>query len=79
MNKFNPFSGLLLLFCLLESSPLLAQTTDNQPTMATLMRSNGKIYVVVAVLLVIFISIILYLFRLERKINRLEKQYPPSS
>ena len=79
MNKFNSFLGLLLFFGMSISTPLIAQTTNGQPTMATLMRSNGKIYVVVAVLLVIFISIILYLFRLERKINRLEKQNPSSS
>ena len=42
--------------------------------MADEMRSNGKIYVVVAVLLTIFAGIILYLVRLERKISRLEKE-----
>jgi len=38
------------------------------------MRSNGKIYVVVAVLVTIFIGIILYLIRLDRKISKLEKE-----
>jgi CcmD family protein len=37
------------------------------------MRGNGKIYVVVAVLVTIFIGIILYLIRLDRKITKLEK------
>jgi len=41
--------------------------------MADLMRSNGKIYVVIAVIIVIFIGIGLYLFRLDRKISELEK------
>ena len=42
--------------------------------MADVMRSNGKIYVVVAVLAVIFIGIILYLIRIDRKISKLEKR-----
>lgn len=42
--------------------------------MADAMRSNGKIYVVIAVLLVIFIGMILYLIRLDRKISKIEKE-----
>ena len=52
---------------------LVAQNA-NEPAMADLMRSNGKIYVVVAVIMVIFIGIVLYLFRLESKMDRLEKE-----
>ena len=44
-----------------------------QGEIATLMRSNGKIYVVVAVMLIILIGIAIYLFTLDRKISRLEK------
>src|SRR5687768_15834930 len=42
--------------------------------MADTMRQNGKIYVVVAVILTIFAGIIIYLIRLDRKISRLEKE-----
>ncbi|HET9056484.1 MAG TPA: hypothetical protein VFN30_06530 [Chitinophagaceae bacterium] len=35
--------------------------------------SNGKIYVVVAVLVTILAGLIIYLFNLDRKISRLEK------
>jgi CcmD family protein len=38
------------------------------------MRSNGKIYVVVTVVLIILIGLLLYLIRLDRKISRLEKE-----
>lgn len=41
--------------------------------MADAMKENGKIYVVIAVILTIFAGIILYLIRLERKISKLEK------
>lgn len=34
--------------------------------------SHGKIYVVVAILLIIFISIIVYLWRLDSKVKKLE-------
>jgi hypothetical protein len=54
------------------SSLLLAQ--DNSVEMADTMRKEGKIYVVVAVILTIFAGIILYLVRLDRKITRLEKE-----
>ncbi|TNE48353.1 MAG: CcmD family protein [Bacteroidetes bacterium] len=38
------------------------------------MRETGKINVVVAVILVIFLGIVWYLFRLERKLTKLEHQ-----
>jgi len=36
--------------------------------------SSGKIFVVVSVLLIIFLGIVLYLIRLERRVNKLEKK-----
>ena len=41
--------------------------------MADTMKSNGKIYVVIAVMLTILAGLVLYLFRLDRKISKLEK------
>ncbi len=49
-----------------------AQSQDVE--MADLLRSNGKIYVVVGVLLIIFIGLFLYLFSLDRKIRKLEEE-----
>ncbi|HLZ17876.1 MAG TPA: CcmD family protein [Cyclobacteriaceae bacterium] len=42
--------------------------------MADAMRSEGKIYVVVAIMLVIFLGLIAYLFYTDRKISNLEKR-----
>jgi CcmD family protein len=42
--------------------------------MADKMRADGKIYVVVAVLSIVFVGIILFLVRLERRLNKLEKE-----
>jgi CcmD family protein len=61
--------SLLLFVC---NTVLFAQ--DNNPGIANEMRSNGKIYVVVAVLTAIFIGIVLYLIRLDRKLSKLERE-----
>lgn len=50
-----------------------AQMDQKPVEMADAMRSNGKIYVVVAVLVTILAGIVIYLVRLERKIGQLEK------
>ena len=50
-----------------------AQEATDTVDMADTMRSNGKIYVVVAVILAIFAGIIIYLIRLDKKMTKLEK------
>ncbi len=47
---------------------------QNNTAMADTMRSNGRIYVVVAVMTTILLGLILYVFRLDRKISKLEKE-----
>ncbi|OJW53086.1 MAG: hypothetical protein BGO55_07480 [Sphingobacteriales bacterium 50-39] len=66
------FALLLLLFGFIG---LMAQTQpDSQHVeMADQLRANGKIYVVVVVLIVILLGLILYVVRLDKKITRLEK------
>ena len=71
---------------LLSSFSLFAQNPDSsasatmqQPDgveMADMLRSNGKIYVVVAVLLIILTGLIIFLIRIDRKVSRLEKRNP---
>jgi hypothetical protein len=48
-------------------------TQHEKPQMAELMRSNGKIYVVVTVLLIILAGIFIYLIQLDRRMSRMEK------
>jgi len=65
---------LLTLFCLLTFQ-CMAQDVDIQKKYTAFdMRSNGKIYVVVTVVLIILFGLLLYLFRLDRKISRIEKE-----
>ena len=63
----------ILLSALFQLFILNAVAQDSSAEMADTFRSNGKIYVVVAVILTILAGIILYLIRLDRKISRLEK------
>lgn len=42
--------------------------------MADVMRSNGKIYVVVGIILIVLVGLIAYLFALDRKITRIENK-----
>ncbi len=62
-------------FCslLLASLFSFGQETD-KIDMAEAMRSNGKIYVVVAVVAIIFIGLIIFLITIDRKVKKLEKQ-----
>ena len=41
--------------------------------MADAMRSNGKIYVVVVISLIILFSLFLYLYRIEKQIKSIKK------
>lgn len=61
------------LFCMITSFVQAQDTLNNEAEMADLMRSNGKIYVVIAVMLTILFGLIFYLVRLDKKITRLEK------
>lgn len=71
MNKLRYF--LFALLFLLMNMCVLAQE-DKPVTMADTMRSNGRIYVVIAVILTILVGLVLYVVRLDKKISRLEKE-----
>jgi hypothetical protein len=55
-------------------SPVLLQAQEPKQGLDHTMRSNGRIYVVVAVILVILAGLILYMVRIDRKIRKMEKQ-----
>jgi hypothetical protein len=70
----------LSLFTILFSGlSALSQQQSNGVEMADTLRSNGKIYVVVAVLLIILTGLIIFLIRIDRKISKLEKKNPGNS
>ena len=47
---------------------------DNKIGMADELRSSGKIYVVVAVMLLLFVSLITYLFSIDKRLKKIEKE-----
>lgn len=66
MKSIGLLFALVALPCL--SMDLLAQA----PEMG-LMQSNGKIYVVIGVIGIILLGVLLFLWRLERKVSELER------
>jgi protein-S-isoprenylcysteine O-methyltransferase Ste14 len=62
----------VLVLIVLAVVPVFAQGADIE--MADKLRQDGKIWVVVGVVLLIFAGVIFYLIRLDFKISRLEKQ-----
>ncbi|MEY4628864.1 MAG: hypothetical protein RLZZ595_1190 [Bacteroidota bacterium] len=67
----NKLTALIATFFALGAQ---AQDAASNETTASVMRSNGKIYVVVAVVLTILFGLIAYVIRLDRKITKLEKE-----
>lgn len=61
----------IIFFLLLITNKYIFAHNDIE--MATDLRSSGKIYVVVLVLLTIFVVLGVFLFMLERRIKKLEK------
>jgi len=61
----------LFLFMIFSAVNLFAQ--DEKVEMADVMRSNGKIYIVVTICLIVLVGLFFYVFILDRKISKLEK------
>ena len=66
----------MLLIAVLCTCNLFAQNAapSGNVEMAEGMMSNGKIYVVVAVVLIILAGLLLYVISLDRKVTKLEKE-----
>jgi predicted membrane channel-forming protein YqfA (hemolysin III family) len=68
MNKYSRY--ILIAMASLISFAAGAQTESS----TDLMRSNGKIFVVMAVVVLILVGLFIYLFSIDKKITRLEKE-----
>ncbi len=70
MNKLKRI-GLIMTMAIIR---VFAYAQDNVAADNNdIMKSNGKIYVVMTVVIVIMIGLLLYLINLDRKISRMEK------
>jgi len=61
----------LLNSLLLMILPFIASAQEVE--MAELLRSSGKIYVVVGVIAIIFIGLVVYLITIDRRLTKMEK------
>ncbi len=58
-----------------DKIPITEKDYDNQEIeMADTMRSDGKIYIVVAVVLIVLLGLIGYTTHIDRKLSKLEKE-----
>ena len=78
--KNNFLARLTSAFCLLQfllftATTALAQTAGTDaPEMADGLRQSGKIYVVVAAVVIIVAGLLFYLISLDRKVSKLERE-----
>jgi uncharacterized membrane protein YidH (DUF202 family) len=72
INKAFSFCLTVVLLMISVLANAQQQNTESGPV-NEFFRSNDKIYVVVGVLVIIFIGIVAFLIRLDKKISRLEK------
>jgi membrane protein DedA with SNARE-associated domain len=74
LNKLN-LKKVILFVLLLISNLAFGQQIE----MADKMRESGKIYVVVAVLVTVFVGIVVYLLAQEKRIKKIEKELGENS
>ncbi len=72
-NKRNIFKKIGILFLFIGLHPLYAQRPDHVE-MADKFRGEGKIYVVIGIILLILAGLFLYIFRTEQRLKKLEKK-----
>lgn len=72
MNKLKRIAAIILMAMITVMAK--AQELDTTADSNSIMKSNGKIYVVMAVVIVIVLGLFLYLINLDRKISKLEKE-----
>ena len=79
MNKLKTIALTITLGCqtLLIAGSSVSQNNENgvSESAKEMLRGNAKFNVVATVLVLIFIGIVVYLLRLDRKMSKLEKQF----
>jgi len=65
------------LILMLTTIQLFAQNNDVE--MADTLRSSGKIYVVVACIVIILVGLLAYLFSIDKRLKKIEKENSPKN
>jgi uncharacterized membrane protein YecN with MAPEG domain len=77
MKKIALFLLMSLSFAAVQAQEKIAVTaadySNNEVEMADIMRSEGKIYVLVGVIVLIFIGLLAYVIQTDRRVSKLEK------
>jgi CcmD family protein len=73
MNSTNMKKSTLFILALLCCLNVFAQQAQSVE-MADTMRSSGKIYVVIATIVIIFAGLAVYLFMIDKRLKRIEKE-----
>ncbi len=71
MNKLKRLAAVFVMA--LVALCAVAQEASVNPSSGDIMRSNGKIYVVMTVVVLIVVGLLLYVISVDRKITKLEK------
>lgn len=69
MKKINS----ILLALIVSLLPIVSYGQGNGEEMADVMRSNGKIFVVIGVIAIILTGILIFLLMIDKKVRALEK------
>ena len=65
---------LLTLIVLMLSFVAVRAQTGKNVEMADALRGSGKIYVVVATIAIVFVGLAIYLFSIDRRLKKIEKE-----
>jgi CcmD family protein len=65
--------SLILILLLLNFITVFAQDPQSVE-MADVLRSSGKIYVVIATIVIVFIGLAIYLFAIDRRLKKIERE-----
>ena len=64
----------IIILFILSFVTTLSFAQEAEQGMAVDLRSSGKIYVVVAVIAIIFLGLAVYLFSIDKRIKKIEKE-----
>ena len=76
MKKIVAFLLMLISFAAQAQEKIAVTAADysnNEVEMADVMRSEGKIYVLVGIIVLIFIGLLAYVIQTDRRVSKLEK------
>jgi amino acid permease len=76
MKKIAAFLLVIFSFAVQAQEKIAVTAADysnNEVEMADVMRSEGKIYVLVGIIVLIFIGLLAYVIQTDRRVSKLEK------